>query len=152
MTYAASRKQILLTLQSRISYLKSGKALTGGEEYWIGHWDLILAALRAALLYYKAEVVRCKHETLAYMKGLDAEETYGEHEEVKALMQVGGGFRAALNRARYLQQQYWAEKDNPIEAAFRQKTWEDAEKLVKSYVEKIETLTKDVEGITYVGQ
>lgn len=151
MTYAMSRKQILQTLQSKITHLKSGNALKGGEEYWLGDWDIMLAALRSVLLYYKAEVVRCKHETLAYMKGLDAEDGYGDHAEAEALMQALGSLGAVHDRAEDLRKSYYAEKENPIEAAWRKQAWQDAEKLVQSKIQIVEQLTKDVEGVTYVG-
>lgn len=83
--YAKQRKQILVTLQSRLDAVKKSYTMriTGQRG---NLWVFLAEAFRVVALYYSAEIARCKHETVAYMKGLDAEDSYGEAKEVHDLL------------------------------------------------------------------
>lgn len=134
--YAKQRQHILTTLQYKLMQIKKTYANILYDRRGEG-WMFIAEAFRTIALYLQAEIVRCKHETVAYMKGLDAADMYGEDKEI---VELG---RSIVELAKLLGEE---EKITP------NRVIPENHPMILSKMNVIKQQVKAVEEVTYAGQ
>lgn len=151
MSYVESRKQILHSLRSKQQGEKNRFHMlkTELEVFHPKEWKILAEAITTIFIYYRTEMVRCKHDTANYMKGFDNNDVYGDSPVIPGMLDIIARARQQIKDVDVAAEKYRKVEDNPIEAGGARLDYETEVDTLKSTLEELQKTTKKMRGEYY---